>query len=90
VGRPSWAGYGPHEFGTSTPVQFGRFIADQIPGARMLGVRGRDHAPWLVDHAGLIALFEASHGDPDRAVTLGRRLGTRAQRAVRGRPRLGP
>jgi class 3 adenylate cyclase len=37
------------------PVQFGRFAADQIPGARMLEVKGRDHAPWLVDHADLVA-----------------------------------
>jgi class 3 adenylate cyclase len=36
------------------PVQYGRFIADQIPGARMLEVTGRDHAPWIADHAGLI------------------------------------
>lgn len=37
------------------PVQGGRFIADQIPGARMLEVKGRDHAPWFADHAELIA-----------------------------------
>jgi pimeloyl-ACP methyl ester carboxylesterase len=37
------------------PVQFGRFAADQIPGARMLEVKGRDHAPWFVDHADLVA-----------------------------------
>jgi class 3 adenylate cyclase len=37
------------------PVQFGRFAADQIPGARMLEVKGHDHAPWLVDHADLVA-----------------------------------
>jgi pimeloyl-ACP methyl ester carboxylesterase len=37
------------------PVQFGRFIADQIPRARMLEVQGHDHAPWFVDHADLVA-----------------------------------
>jgi class 3 adenylate cyclase len=36
------------------PIQFGRFLADRIPGARMLEVKGRDHAPWLVDNADLV------------------------------------
>jgi class 3 adenylate cyclase len=36
------------------PVQYGRYIADHIPGARMLEVKGRDHAPWLVEHADLV------------------------------------
>jgi pimeloyl-ACP methyl ester carboxylesterase len=31
------------------PVQGGRYLADHIPGARMLEVEGRDHAPWLAD-----------------------------------------
>jgi class 3 adenylate cyclase len=31
------------------PVQMGRYIADHIPGAQMLEVHGRDHAPWLSD-----------------------------------------
>jgi class 3 adenylate cyclase len=29
------------------PVQLGRYLADHIPGARLLEVAGRDHAPWL-------------------------------------------
>jgi pimeloyl-ACP methyl ester carboxylesterase len=29
------------------PVQCGRYIADHIPGARLLEVDGSDHAPWL-------------------------------------------
>jgi pimeloyl-ACP methyl ester carboxylesterase len=29
------------------PVQLGRYLADHIPGARMLEVAGHDHAPWL-------------------------------------------
>src|SRR5215218_8416029 len=29
------------------PVQFGRYLADHIPGARMLEVDGKDHAPWM-------------------------------------------
>ena len=31
------------------PVQFGRYLADHIPGARMLEVPGHDHAPWLYE-----------------------------------------
>jgi pimeloyl-ACP methyl ester carboxylesterase len=31
------------------PVQCGRYIADHIPGARLLEVEGSDHAPWLAD-----------------------------------------
>jgi len=31
------------------PVQCGRYIADHIPGARLLEVEGRDHVPWLAD-----------------------------------------
>jgi class 3 adenylate cyclase len=30
-------------------VQFGRYLADHIPGARLLEVDGTDHAPWLSD-----------------------------------------
>ncbi len=29
------------------PVQFGRHLADNIPGARFLEVEGNDHAPWF-------------------------------------------
>jgi class 3 adenylate cyclase len=36
------------------PVQYGRYIADHIPGARMLEVTGHDHAPWFVEHADLV------------------------------------
>ena len=31
------------------PVQWGRYLADHIPGARLLEVDGGDHAPWLAD-----------------------------------------
>ena len=31
------------------PLQFGRYLADHIPGARLLEVPGRDHAPWLYE-----------------------------------------
>lgn len=58
------------------PVQGGRFIADRIPGARMLEVKGRDHAPWLAEHPELIAddieefLTGARHAaTPDRVLS---------------------
>jgi class 3 adenylate cyclase len=31
------------------PVQYGRLIADLVPGARILELDGRDHAPWLAE-----------------------------------------
>ena len=31
------------------PVQCGRYLADKIPGARMVEVGGADHAPWMTD-----------------------------------------
>ena len=31
------------------PVQFGQYLADNIPGARMVEVDGADHAPWMTD-----------------------------------------
>ncbi len=31
------------------PVQFGRYLADHIPGARYLEVDGAEHAPWLTE-----------------------------------------
>lgn len=31
------------------PVQEGRYLADHIPGARILEVDGKDHVPWLSD-----------------------------------------
>ena len=40
------------------PVQCGRYLADHIPGARLLEVEGSDHAPWLAD--------------PDRILTVDR------------------
>ena len=38
-----------HASGDVVPIQFGRYLADHIPGARMLEVDGTDHAPWLSD-----------------------------------------
>ena len=38
-----------HARGDLVPVQGGRYLADHIPGARLLEVDGTDHAPWFSD-----------------------------------------
>jgi class 3 adenylate cyclase len=38
-----------HASGDVVPVQGGRYIANMIPGARLLEIEGTDHAPWLSD-----------------------------------------
>lgn len=40
------------------PVQCGRYLADHIPGARLLEVEGRDHVPWLVDPDRILTVVE--------------------------------
>ena len=50
------------------PVQEGRYIADHIPGARLLEVEGSDHAPWLADPDKILTEVEefltGSHAAP--------------------------
>jgi class 3 adenylate cyclase len=50
------------------PVQGGRYIADHIPGARLLEVDGSDHAPWLADPDRILTEVEefltGSHAAP--------------------------
>ncbi|WP_066897992.1 adenylate/guanylate cyclase domain-containing protein [Mycolicibacterium houstonense] len=36
-----------HASGDLVPVQGGRYLADHIPGARMVEVDGTDHVPWI-------------------------------------------
>ena len=38
-----------HAIDDIVPVQFGRYLADHIPGAQMLEVPGHDHPPWLYE-----------------------------------------
>jgi pimeloyl-ACP methyl ester carboxylesterase/class 3 adenylate cyclase len=38
-----------HARGDGVPVQGGRYLADHIPGARLLEVEGVDHAPWFTE-----------------------------------------
>jgi class 3 adenylate cyclase len=40
------------------PVQEGRYIADHIPGARMLEVDGNDHVPWLANPDRILTVVE--------------------------------
>ena len=40
------------------PVQCGRYLADHIPGARLLEVEGRDHVPWLADPDRILTVVE--------------------------------
>lgn len=47
-----------HATGDIAPVQFGRYLADHIPGARMVEVAGNDHAPWLTEPDVTIAAIE--------------------------------
>ena len=53
------------------PVQGGRFLADHIPGARLIEIEGRDHAPMLTDPdriAGSIEEFlTGTYGAPRHA-----------------------
>jgi pimeloyl-ACP methyl ester carboxylesterase len=50
------------------PVQCGRYLADHIPGARLLEVDGADHAPWFTDPDRILTEIEefltGSHAPP--------------------------
>ena len=53
------------------PVQGGRYLADHIPGARMLEVDGADHAPWFSDPDAILTGIEdfltGSHAAPSQS-----------------------
>ena len=50
------------------PVQFGRYLADHIPGAQWLEVDGMDHAPWFTEPdrilTGIEEFLTGSHAAP--------------------------
>jgi class 3 adenylate cyclase len=52
-------------------VQAGRYLADHIPGARMLEVEGRDHAPWRTEPDKILTQIEefltGSHAAPPQS-----------------------
>ena len=53
------------------PVQEGRYLADHIPGARLLEVDGNDHVPWLADPDKILTVVEefltGSHAAPSQS-----------------------
>jgi pimeloyl-ACP methyl ester carboxylesterase len=53
------------------PVQGGRYVADHIPGARLLEVDGTDHAPWFTDPDKITTAIEefltGSHAAPSQS-----------------------
>jgi pimeloyl-ACP methyl ester carboxylesterase/class 3 adenylate cyclase len=53
------------------PVQFGRYVADHIPGARWLEVDGVDHAPWFTEPdrilTGIEEFLTGSHAAPSQS-----------------------
>jgi pimeloyl-ACP methyl ester carboxylesterase len=57
-----------HASGDVVPIQGGRYLADHIPGARLLEIEGTDHAPWLTDPNMICAEIEefltGSHAAP--------------------------
>ena len=55
------------------PVQEGRYIADHIPGARLLEVEGSDHAPWLADPDKILTEVEEFLTGTQAAPSLSRR-----------------
>ncbi|WP_156689533.1 adenylate/guanylate cyclase domain-containing protein [Mycobacterium sp. Marseille-P9652] len=55
------------------PVQEGRYIADHIPGARLLEVEGKDHSPWLADPDRILTAVEEFLTGGQGAPSLSRR-----------------
>jgi pimeloyl-ACP methyl ester carboxylesterase len=53
------------------PVQGGRYLADHIPGARLLEVDGTDHVPWFSDPdeitSGIEEFLTGSHAAPSQS-----------------------
>ena len=60
----------------AVPVQFGRYLADNIPGARLLEVDGKDHAPWMTDPDRVLTEVEG-------LLTGGHAAPSQSQRALR-------
>lgn len=60
-----------HATSDLVPLQFGRYIAEHIPNARMFEVNGNDHVPWLADPDRIATVIEefltGSHGAPSQS-----------------------
>ncbi|MBU9766624.1 adenylate/guanylate cyclase domain-containing protein [Mycobacterium sp. TNTM28] len=55
------------------PVQYGRYLADHIAGARYLEVDGRDHAPWFTEPHRILTAIEELLTGMHAAPSLGHR-----------------
>jgi class 3 adenylate cyclase len=47
-----------HRTGDVIPVSGGRFLAERIPGAKLVELPGRDHAPWTSDADSVVGEIE--------------------------------
>jgi class 3 adenylate cyclase len=60
-----------HARDDALPVQNGRYLADHIPGARLLEVEGVDHAPWFTEPDTILTEIEefltGSHAAPPQS-----------------------
>jgi pimeloyl-ACP methyl ester carboxylesterase len=60
-----------HARGDLIPVQGGRYLADHIPGARLLEVDSAEHAPWLTEPdrilTGIEEFLTGSHAAPSQS-----------------------
>lgn len=68
IGIPTLVIHATRDF---VPVQFGRYLAAHIPGARIFEVDSNDHAPWFTDPDGVTDVIEefltGSHGAPPQS-----------------------
>ena len=62
-----------HARGDAIPVQFGRYLVDNIPGARFLEVEGTDHAPWFSEPERITAAVEEFLTGTNRASSVSHR-----------------
>jgi pimeloyl-ACP methyl ester carboxylesterase/DNA-binding CsgD family transcriptional regulator len=80
-----------HRQGDVVPVADARMVADQIPGATLKILPGRDHLPWAGDWASVAAeilAFLAQVGPARKEQTRGGRPGSRPPRPAVGWPSL--
>jgi len=63
-----------HRVDDVVPVEFGRYLAEHVPGGRFVELEGNDHLPWLGDSDAVVDEVEhfltgARHAaDPDRVL----------------------
>jgi pimeloyl-ACP methyl ester carboxylesterase len=59
-----------------TPIEFGRYLAGHIPGARLMEVAGEDHFPWIGDANSILDGVEQFVTGRRRAARIDRVLAT--------------